>query len=236
MRFQLLLDSKYLQLFKRSIAENSWFVIPFLVFQIVSLYVVPFGDKTELFLSLHPQHNRVLDTIFTNASAMVEWWGWVAAAIIALFVKVRYGIYAVFTLLLSGLWALILKHEVYVNEMRPSFNIDHSLLQLVDGVNLHTHHSFPSGHTIAAFSIFTVLTMILSKKYKPFGLLFFMVALIVGYSRIYLNQHYPVDVVAGSAVGFISCFLVFQLSEIVFNKLALNWAEKSFLSLFTPLG
>ncbi|MGB0432323.1 MAG: phosphatase PAP2 family protein, partial [Bacteroidia bacterium] len=165
-------------MFKKSIAQNAWFIIPFLIFQVVSLYIVPFGNKNELFLKLHPLHNSFTDIFFKMASGMVEWWGWVFAAILSLFIKVRYGIYAVFTLLLSGLWTLILKHKVFADQMRPSFNIDHSLLQLVDGVDLHTHHSFPSGHTIAAFSIFTVLTVIISKKWKPVGLLFFTLALI----------------------------------------------------------
>lgn len=223
-------------MFRRTVAGNFWFIIPFLIFMAVSLYVVPFGNKQELFLKLHPPHNGVFDTIFTFASGLVEWWGWVIAAIFAFFKKVRYGIYAVVALLHAGMWTLILKHQVYKDEMRPSFEIDHSLLQFVNGVNVHTHNSFPSGHTIAAFSIFMVLTLILSKRYKPWSLLFFITALAAGYSRIYLNQHYPIDVVAGAAIGVTTCFLVFLLSEFIFDRLALNWSEKSFLSLFTKLG
>lgn len=223
-------------MFRRTVADNFWFIIPFLILMAVSLYVVPFGNKQELFLRLHPTHNEILDAVFKFFSGLVEWWGWVIAAILALFKKVRYGIYAVIALLHSGMWTLILKHQVFKGEMRPSFEIDHSLLQFVDGVDVHTHNSLPSGHTIAAFSIFMVLTLILSKRYKPWSLLFFFVALAAGYSRIYLNQHYPIDVVAGAAIGVTTCFLVFLLSEYIFDKLAFNWAEKSFLSLFTRLG
>ncbi|MFY0671792.1 MAG: phosphatase PAP2 family protein [Bacteroidia bacterium] len=221
---------------RKTVADNSWFIIPFLLLMAISLYVVPFGNKEELFLKLQPAHNSVLDAIFKLASNLVEWWGWVVAALLALFKRVRFGIYAVVALLHAGMWTLILKHGVFKGEMRPSFEIDHALLQFVEGVDVHTHNSFPSGHTIAAFSIFMVLTLILSKRYKPWGLVFFFIALAAGYSRVYLNQHYPIDVVAGAAIGVVSCFLVFILSEFIFDKLAVNWAEKSFLSLFTSLG
>ena len=65
--------------------------------------------------------------------------------------------------------------------------------------------SFPSGHTSAAFATATVLARELDARHP--GARWFLDALLfggatfVGYSRVYEQQHWPSDVVAGAAVG-----------------------------------
>lgn len=59
--------------------------------------------------------------------------------------------------------------------------------------------SFPSGHTAAVFSTVWILGA-LAPAFFPFGL---VLAVLVGYSRIYLGVHYPSDVLAGGAIGLI---------------------------------
>lgn len=67
---------------------------------------------------------------------------------------------------------------------------------LVEGHPLRDTLSFPSGHTAAAFSLFTTLALF-STRWWIKTLLFFA-ALAVAYSRIYLMQHFISDVLAGS--------------------------------------
>ena len=57
--------------------------------------------------------------------------------------------------------------------------------------------SFPSGHTLAAFVLATILAY-LRPKYQ---LLFLIGAVLVGFSRIYLVQHFLEDVLFGSILG-----------------------------------
>lgn len=64
-------------------------------------------------------------------------------------------------------------------------------------------YSFPSGHTTAIFSIMVVLSLNLSYL-SPF---FLMIALLVGFSRVYLGFHYPSDVMAGGALGTFSAYI-----------------------------
>ncbi|OAB48303.1 phosphatase PAP2 family protein [Paenibacillus antarcticus] len=58
-------------------------------------------------------------------------------------------------------------------------------------------HSFPSGHTTAAFAI-TIPFITAIPELLP---LFLSLSIIVGFSRIYLGLHYPSDVLAGVVIG-----------------------------------
>jgi len=72
-------------------------------------------------------------------------------------------------------------------------------------------NSFPSGHTTGAFSLFCFLAMILPKAYRPIGLLFFVLALMVAYSRLYLAAHFLIDVYYGSLIGGLGSLLCFAV-------------------------
>ncbi len=58
-------------------------------------------------------------------------------------------------------------------------------------------HSFPSGHVINTFSA----AMVISLFYRRRGPLAFIVAALVGYSRVYTGAHWPSDVVVTAFLG-----------------------------------
>lgn len=60
-------------------------------------------------------------------------------------------------------------------------------------------NSFPSGHTVTAFAVATVLAVHTSSQWGK--LLFLLAAILVGFSRIYLSQHFLSDVLGGAAFG-----------------------------------
>lgn len=61
-------------------------------------------------------------------------------------------------------------------------------------------YSFPSGHTTSAFAALGVLWFMNSNlKY-----IFLIIALLISFSRLYLQVHYPSDVLAGMLLG-IAC-------------------------------
>ena len=79
------------------------------------------------------------------------------------------------------------------------------------GIDL-SDYSFPSGHTTASFSIATTLAL----NIPVLTYLVFILASIIGISRIYLGVHYPTDVAAGIILGMGSALLVhFYLVDLV---------------------
>lgn len=69
--------------------------------------------------------------------------------------------------------------------------------------------SFPSGHTTTAFALAVVLA-----HFFPGGrALWFLLAVLVGLSRLYLVEHFLADVVAGAGLGFAVGWAVVWLSN-----------------------
>ncbi len=64
---------------------------------------------------------------------------------------------------------------------------------------VHAPHdgSFPSGHAATSFACATILTSA-APRLAP---LWYLLALAIGFSRIYVGVHYPVDVVGGAILG-----------------------------------
>jgi len=57
--------------------------------------------------------------------------------------------------------------------------------------------SFPSGHAATSFACATVLC-VLAPRLAP---VFVLLACAIGFSRVYVGVHYPLDVVAGAVLG-----------------------------------
>ena len=69
-------------------------------------------------------------------------------------------------------------------------------------------HSFPSGHTSAAFA---AASLIDDNQGGALGVSAYGLAAMTGYSRIEARRHYPSDVLAGAAVGILSAQILGHL-------------------------
>ena len=65
--------------------------------------------------------------------------------------------------------------------------------------------SFPSGHAILFFTIATLVFFWINKKW---GIWFFAAAGLISLARIFVSVHFPIDVITGAFIGFVTPFLV----------------------------
>jgi membrane-associated phospholipid phosphatase len=100
----------------------------------------------------------------------------------------------------AGLVVIVLK--TIAGRERPFYNDNkgrfHIFTKLEEG---SAFHSFPSGHTIMAFSMATVV----AKEYRDkkwVGITSYGLASLVGLSRISLDKHWASDVLIGSILGY----------------------------------
>jgi len=92
-------------------------------------------------------------------------------------------------------------------------------LELIPGVKVNKGlTSFPSGHTMAAFALFTFLALCLPRK-PWLSTTCFCIALLVGFSRMYLVQHFFEDVYSGALFGLFLGMLAYYVLNRVEQKL-----------------
>ena len=71
-------------------------------------------------------------------------------------------------------------------------------------------YSFFSAHASNSFALATFFFFVYNKIIQRKIILFFIFALLVSYSRVYIGVHYPLDIISGSFFGFISGFVFFR--------------------------
>lgn len=190
--------------------KNTWFFLPFLIWIVTGALLQMVFTHEELFLAINSRHSYWGDVIMTGVTYIGDGITFgVMLAFILLLRKYKLFLTAASVLLLTTLIVQIAKH--YFNEPRPIkyFGEDSYLVHTVKWVTVHGSCSFPSGHTTTAFAMFCFLALISNNKLT--GILFMGLALLAAWSRIYLAQHFFVDVYVGSIIGTLCSFLVYTL-------------------------
>jgi membrane-associated phospholipid phosphatase len=169
------------------------------------LVLVVVGKET-LFWSLNQQHSYAGDLFFRYFTHLGDGLFMLAGGIIFLGLgKRKLGVMILIAFVISGLIAQGVKK--YKPEPRPGrYFTQMNRIHSVQDQPLTGNNSFPSGHTTTAFSFFAMLAFVTRNKWVQF--LYFLGAVLVGYSRIYLGQHFFKDVYAGAIIGFLTSLFV----------------------------
>lgn len=184
-----------------TLKSNSHFYCSSLLFLVCCGLILMTVSKAESFISLNSFHSFSLNVFFVNYTFFGD--GIFAICLCAfLFYRKqkKLALLILLAYLSSGLFTQILKNCIYAPRPRIYFEASQYLYHLDNfGNSGGGSSSFPSGHTTSAFALATVLAVHFKNKFT--GIILFIAAALVGYSRIYLAQHFPVDVLVGAFIG-----------------------------------
>jgi len=216
-----------MKILQKPINRNPAYFIGYLLFFIILSLFCFFTSKAGGFLLINHIHNEMFDnffTMFTNIGNGLV----VIAVMLFLMIRKKTGwvIQIGISLLISGLLVQMIKH--FMPSPRPVIFFASGTVHYILGVTRTGHSSFPSGHTATAFMLTTLLAFYFPGR-KP-GLFFLTIAILTGYSRIYLSQHFPIDVLAGSLAGVLPSLAVYVFIPLPFfeKKFAKSeWDQQS---------
>ena len=195
---------------------------------LVALVFLLTGSREGIHLAMTRYHTPFLDGLLKYWTFLGDGVLLIALVLVLLLVSYRYALLALVAFAVGGLGAQLLKRLFFSDCPRPVKYFEMVLpdqsLHLVDGVTMHAWHSFPSGHTATAFAILFALAL-MSRRPVVQALLL-LLALGVAFSRVYLSQHFLVDVAGGSVLGMAGGWLAWRWIGTSNRK----WADRSLFS------
>ena len=209
---------------------NRFFFIGFILFMIIGgifLLIIERGDFI-IFLSNHrTTFGNLFFVYFTKLGELYAYFFFIIAM---LFVRFRYALLVPITGIIVTLVSLGMKGYFAHDRPLPYFirkGIKEQI-NFLDNVELYNGAtSFPSGHTMSAFALYGLMALIFSKNQK-LGVLLFIIAFLVGISRVYLVQHFLEDVYLGSIMGTLIAIAIYMIQN-RFPYNPQNWMDRSLL-------
>jgi len=179
--------------------------VPILLLLLLAAVVGASGLNTELFLLM--QHFTALlpDGLWANLTILGD-------ALVALVLlnglAWRYPLLLPAGLLAGLIATLLTRSLKMLLEIERPLSVLGAQVQVI-GVDLQ-NFSFPSGHTTTAFALAGVYALAMQRERLTAVL--FCLALLVGFSRIAVGAHWPMDVCAGAAFGWFAAWAGWRLA------------------------
>ncbi len=182
------------------IKQHQFFFYSYFVVLIVAVFFLVNYGKIDSFLFLNSYHRNWLDDFFIGYTNLGDGIFALLLALVCFFVlkKRKLGFVLLLAYLSTGIAAQIIKPLLHSPRPLVYFHPQHFPF-FIDTIIHSGNNSFPSGHTVTAFAIATVLAFYTTNKIKYVLLL--LAAALVAFSRVYLSQHFLLDVLAGSFIG-----------------------------------
>jgi membrane-associated phospholipid phosphatase len=196
--------------------NTSLFYAPYLILFGLAIVFYFYQSHGDFVIWLNKLHNPIWDFFFKywTLTGSVFFFG--GTCILLIFVKRRFG----FILALVGssvlLTSLFFKFIMFPDVPRPIIYFEPGILKLVSGVEVLSMNSFPSGHAMAAFALGSYLALMFQNN--NYSAILLIGACLTALSRVYLSQHFLIDIMAGSLIGVIMATGLYFIFEKYLNK------------------
>lgn len=162
------------------------------------VHIVLGSVKTVVFIN--SWHSPFLDSFFASITNLGSGLVVLPFLLISLFQRFYISIALTINVLLQGVLVSLFKRLLFHDAPRPINFLDDCIIHRVEGVNIHRIMSFPSGHAVTIFGLCFFLSLY-AKSNRVLVLFLLFIAIVVGLSRIYLLQHFALDVAVGALLG-----------------------------------
>ena len=204
---------------KAVVKSNKVFLASFVICWLVVVVARLNIDKGSFLLLVSKYHSSNLNLFFAIVTQFAEELVFVVLTVVFLFVRYMTSILISMSGIISTISSSVLK-PIFGHPRPYTYfeGMDRTAeYQFIEGIEPYTAmSSFPSGHTMAAFALFGILSFMTSKNSQK--LLFLFIAALIGFSRIYLGHHFLEDVLVGSALGLIIALLMYYASGKLTNN------------------
>jgi membrane-associated phospholipid phosphatase len=177
------------------------FFILYIILLCTCLVIKGMFSKEAIYFAVNSRHCSFADQIAPYVTDMGNGWTIIILSALLVLCNYRIAFLMITSYAVTSLLAQVVKYIFDAPRPTLYFKDQLSHIHLVKGVDMLQYHSFPSGHTVTAFSAAVVIVYL--TKNKKWGILLLIVAAAIGYSRMYLSQHFFEDVTAGSVLGVI---------------------------------
>ncbi|MCZ8215606.1 MAG: phosphatase PAP2 family protein [Cyclobacteriaceae bacterium] len=166
-------------------------------------------------------HTPFLDQLFASLTLLGTAIIFIPFLVVAVFQRFSLAIGLVGNAILQSLVVSLFKRVLFPKAPRPIQFLDADTVHRVPGVSIHHWMSFPSGHTVTIFGLCVFVSLWTKNYWMSAALL--LLAILVGVSRMYLTQHFPIDVATGAFFGSTIGAYTYMLTE-YWNKS--NWMNE----------
>ena len=169
--------------------NTSRFYIPYLALLTLAIVFYFYQEHGDFVLWLNQLHNPLWDFFFKYWTYTGHGVFFAVVTIVLIFLNKRFGlVLALIGITIGGVTAFF-KEVLFETAPRPRIYFEgQKILEFVDGVNILSFHSFPSGHAMGVFGLATFISLMLQNN--RYALFLLIAATFTTISRIYLAQHF----------------------------------------------